>query len=171
MASSLSLGARKNVNCNLLTGSVRIFQIEKFNAKFRILSINKTEFVKWVVEADFASSQEDVDVLRTKMPAQKANIPASIFAVTNPPLLRDAGTEQFCQVPMASKAVQTYAASDERRSEWLSTPLAQKTVFSKALEWEEVLAERFFKEERSRQEHFSAIHLDDYGTVASFSHY
>lgn len=61
---------------------------------------------------DIASSQQSVAVLNAKTKSRGSQKIATLSAVTDDALLREAGTEEFCQILKASMAVQTYAAGD-----------------------------------------------------------
>lgn len=128
MASPSSPGASRNVSCRLLAEFVKIFQTKKFDERFRTSSLSTKEFLEWVVEADIASLQQVVSVLRTKMQGQTATGFASIFANTDPLLLREAGTEQFCLVPRAFMALETNAAIYGSASGLIFKLFAHKTV-------------------------------------------
>lgn len=116
MASPSSLGPRRNVNRSVLTGLVEIFQTKNFDKKLKISSLHTKEFLKWVVEADTATSQQVIGVMTTMMQGRKADSFAFIFAIKNPPLLCEAGTKQVRQAVRASTTMQTCAASDGRLS-------------------------------------------------------
>lgn len=57
--------------------------------------------------ADRASSQQVVEVLKTKAKSRRSQKFSSIFSVTDEQLLREAGTKMICQVLKASMKVQT----------------------------------------------------------------
>lgn len=116
MASLSFLSARRNVDRCLLTGFVKIFQAKELDEKFRTFSLSIKKLLRWAVGAESASLQQVFGVLRTKMRSQKADSFASVFAVTDSSLLREAETDQIRQVQKASTAVECYAASDRRVS-------------------------------------------------------
>lgn len=64
MEPCLSVRGRKNVG---RTGSVKSFQSKMFSEKVRSFSLNIIQFLKWVLEADTASTQYVVPVLKTKI--------------------------------------------------------------------------------------------------------
>lgn len=71
-------------------------QTKETDDKCRISSLNTNKALKWVVEEDTASSRQVIGVLRAKMQAQKADSFASIFAVTDLLLLREARPKLVC---------------------------------------------------------------------------
>lgn len=63
------------------------------------------------MQGEAGPAQTTVEVLEAQMRGPKKGNFFSIFAITAPPLLPEAGSEQGRQNLRASTAVQTYAAS------------------------------------------------------------
>lgn len=68
------------------------------------------EYLRWVVSADNASLQQGLAVLKARTESERLQKFTTLYAATNDPHLREAGTEQAGQVLRASMAVHTYAA-------------------------------------------------------------
>lgn len=120
------MSGRKNVSSNFHAGLVSIFQSKEFGKRRNISSLNMEEFLRKVVRADTAFSQQIVAVLEAKTERRRLQKFATLFAVTENRLFRRAGTEQVRQTLKESLAVQTDAAGDVRLAQWLSTLFRKK---------------------------------------------
>lgn len=111
---------------SLLFGFVDSFQSKECSEKFQISSPNMKEFLWWFVQADGASLQQGVSVLKTATEDRRSQKLATFFAATHDPSLGRAGTEQVRQCLWESMAVQTYAAGDEHVVQWFLSLLREK---------------------------------------------
>lgn len=78
------------------------------------------------METDIAYSQQVLPVPETKLQSRQAHTSATVFAVTDDFLVREARTQQIRQNLRASTAVQTYVASDAHIAQWFSTLFRKK---------------------------------------------
>lgn len=117
MALAASLGARINVNLNLLTGFVEIFQKKEPMKNQEPLSLNRKEFVKCAVEEDTVSAQQVASMLKAKIKGLKGDGFAIIFCSYGLSAASRSGEKQVGQVLKTSTAVQTYAGSNGCASE------------------------------------------------------
>lgn len=104
----------KNIKLSLLTDFVEISAAEQFAVKSELSLLNMKTFFDWDVQGETIPPWEIANALKAEMRGRKKGNFISIFAITNPPVLRDAGTEQGLQILPASTAVHTTAASDVR---------------------------------------------------------
>lgn len=107
MTTPTSFSGREIVNCGLLTALVDISQSEECGEKFHVSLLNMKEFLTSIVEAETATSQQIVPVLKRNTESRSTQTFATIFAVTDDPLLRNARSEQMHHCLRASMAVQT----------------------------------------------------------------
>lgn len=107
MKTSTSSGGCRIISRCLDTGLVDIFQRKKLCAKAKISWLNLKLFLRWVVGADTAFSQEVVVLLKAKTESSASQKSATLFAATGDPILRKADSKQVSQIVRACMAVQT----------------------------------------------------------------
>lgn len=100
-----------SVKILLLICFVKIFAITKLAGKLELSSLNMRRTLDWVEEGKKAPLHRIMDVLKAKMEERKNGNFTSISAITDPPLLREAGTKQVHQILLAPAPVHTYATS------------------------------------------------------------
>lgn len=112
MASCVFSNGRENINLSLVVGFVEIFDDEKFAAKFEMSSLDMRKFLSRIVRVEKASSRKIVKLLEVMIGRRRKGSSTSVFAIMDPPLLREACMEQIHQTPEAFSASHTYAAVD-----------------------------------------------------------
>lgn len=93
MSTLTSSGGHKSVNRSLLTGFVYFVQSKEFDEKFVISSLKMKAFVRRVIVAHTASSQQVVAVPKKNTESRRSQKVPVVFADRDDTLLREAGTE------------------------------------------------------------------------------
>lgn len=156
----------RNVNRRSHTDFVAISQSKESDYNFQISLFNTKGFLRCVVEADNASSQQFRAVLKTRTTSETAQKPGILFAATDHLLLREARMRHVRQVLRASTAVQIFAGSDARVPQEVFTLFRIMASFL-AFSNKSTLMQSFLtKEEGSHGDQSSAVRLENHGSVA-----
>lgn len=127
MTTSSALGSCRKVVPSSLTELVKLCPSRESIEEFEISSVNMRELLGRVMEADTASSQQFVDLPKSKMESGRPQIFAAISAATDHALMSEAGMEQVSQLLIPSTVVQTYAAKDVRVTQKYVTLFREKS--------------------------------------------
>lgn len=118
MKSCLSSGSRRTTQRSPLTGFKKAFAAEQFAAKLDLFLLNMKMFLSRAAQGKTASSEKAAKEPKPKMGRRKKEHSFSIFAIMDPQLLRNEGTEQVREILRASAELHTYAVSDLRVQEF-----------------------------------------------------
>lgn len=77
---------------------VEIFATKQFAGKFELSLLNIKKFVDWATKSERSTTRRIVDVREAEKEGRKKRNFISILAITAPPLLREANTEQVHQI-------------------------------------------------------------------------
>lgn len=72
---------------------MEIFATDQIAANFELSPLNRKEFLGWAVQYRTIPSQKIVPVQKAKKRERKKESSISIFAIRDPPVLQEVGTE------------------------------------------------------------------------------
>lgn len=133
-----------HINRSVMFSFVEQLNTTEFRSRFGSLELPVKDFLEWIASDNVPAAMDIMSEMEEKASRRKSVLKESQFLSSDNLAPRELGTEQFCQVPRTSLAVQTYGLKNSLNFDhffivsrsWLSRLYTEWSTVPTAIFWQ-----------------------------------